>query len=458
MSGPPHAAVIDGSVALRDRRGMNACAAVLLLLGGAVPALAQSGVRLTRVPERVVLPAAAGENLVLEVEAPAAAEVWLARAADAADRVPLVATGGPTWQLNLADVRVLRLLAAGQDHGELFAFARCDGRTVASPAIGWARAAVTTKLGCLLVFTDGSRRQLAAEGEPWLDPAALERIEVRGAGAPQARVIAHAEHVVLPLVRMDDTFVLAMNDALRRDLARAGELGLEVQLGAAAQWLPFRIVPDRLAPEQPEFVVQQRHDAVIPGSRGWLEVRLDDITMGQVLLSVVDATGHTVVGPRSVHERDHVVLPFAGGDSVLVIDRLVNLLIGDDYAQLRVVEAAKFRPDPFAIFLQRIGAAEGVRFVREGVEWDSHSAEQFLRARLAAQRDPQLTLAGFVELAGRSSRTGEPYHVKRPDGEVVEAAVWFREVAAAVERDAAAAAKGAQGTGAPPAARPTGRQ
>ena len=68
--------------------------------------LAQSGLRLTRVPDRVVLPPPAGSNLLVEVEVtgkPSA--IWLARARDQIGGVKLTASGRGSYQINLADSR-----------------------------------------------------------------------------------------------------------------------------------------------------------------------------------------------------------------------------------------------------------------------------------------------------------------------------------------------------------------
>jgi hypothetical protein len=201
---------------------------------------------------------------------------------------------------------------------------------------------VTTPVQCFLVGTDGSRKRTRADEEPWLDPAALERIEVLGADRPQARVVAYIDQTVLPLARRPDdpAFVLALNDALRSDLYRAGDLGLEVRIGGEVQWFLCRVVPGTLEPDEPRFAVQQRRRAEVPGSRGFLTVLLDDITGGQVLLTVEDANGRTVVAQRSVGDGDAVPLNLAGGAFVLIVDRLVNRLIGDDHAELRVARAA----------------------------------------------------------------------------------------------------------------------
>src|SRR5688572_7551391 len=85
---------------------------------------------------------------------------------------------------------------------------------------------------------------------------------------------------------------------------------------------------------QPERVtIRQRQAKVIPGTDGKLHLRLDDITGGQVRVTV-ERDGEpraTVVGETSVKEGD--VLPIdAGGLRVeVIVVELVNAAMGDDY-------------------------------------------------------------------------------------------------------------------------------
>jgi hypothetical protein len=106
------------------------------------------------------------------------------------------------------------------------------------------------------------------------------------------------------------------------------------------------------------------------------------------------------------------------------LDHLVNRLVGNDHASFRIVDKKGFKPDEIAMFIRRIVDAK-VLFVREGEEYNSNLAQRFLRARYLNHRGPKWTAEQFVEAACKSSRTGEPYHVKLPDGKVVGAKEWF---------------------------------
>jgi hypothetical protein len=408
-----------------------------------VPAArAQDAIRIAAVPERIVLPAPAGSNLLLEVAATGTPEaVWLARDAEQTDRVPLQAVGDQRWQLNLADARVAALLRPDRADGTFHACARFGTKTVQSPPIAWSRAAVpAAQVRALVRLRDGGSRPATADTPRWFDPSATDRIEIHGADAPQARVVARAGTTDCPLVRPKDQqhWVLSLNDGLRASIQQAGTLDIEIRLGAETRSFPFLVVPDRLRAGDgpPEFTIMQRRRGFVPGSRDWLEVRIDDITMGQVLLEMVDAEGATVVAPRHVAERDFVEFALSGERYVLEVRKLVNLLINDDYAEFAVVQAPAFLPDRIAQLIRRVDAATSVTFLREDREYPSTAAAQLLRARLGSHRGPRPTVDQFIDdMASKSSRTGEPYHVRTKDGQVVKVADWLRQELRALEAE-----------------------
>lgn len=387
----------------------------------------QAGVRLIRVPDRVALPASPGENLIVEVEVLGLPDsVWLAMTAADLDRVPLESAGSNHFQINLRDDRVLSLLGADRDAGDLRVFARKDGMTRQSAKIAWVRSQPGKVVTCTIVGVDGKQRQSEAGSEPWLDPAKVERIEVRGLAMPQAKVVAVADGTTLPLTRsaVHRPFVLAMNDGVRKSIYQAADLGVDVQHGGKSWWFGFRIVPGQLEPEDPSFVVMQRRRVTLPGSNDWLRVHVGDITAGQALVSVTDALGRFVAHAQSLGEKDFLDIELANEQYVLVVDRLVNRLVGNDHASFRIVEKKRFKPDEIAMFIRRIVDAK-VLFVREGQDYNADLAQRFLRARYLNHRGPKWTLEQFVEAASKSSRNGEPYQVRLPDGTVVAAKEWF---------------------------------
>ncbi|MEW6743203.1 MAG: hypothetical protein AB1486_10640 [Planctomycetota bacterium] len=129
---------------------------------------------------------------------------------------------------------------------------------------------------------------------------------------------------------------LTVSHEMREAWDRNGSLGISCE---AEGEIELRWRPQRLAIEAGgmEFSLMQRASALVPGSRGWVEVFLDDITTGQVWLGIRTAEGELLAAPRSVTEGDEVAFRIGDEDYRILVDRLQNLLIGQDYAELRVM-------------------------------------------------------------------------------------------------------------------------
>jgi len=422
-----------------------ALSAVLTTAALLAPGLsAQNGLRLTRVPDRVVLPPPAGSNLLVEVVVtgkPSA--IWLARNRDQIGGVKLTSSGTGTYQINLAEPRVLRLLHAERAEGSFRVFARFGTEVMASAEIAWSRgSAPASHVKCFVIAVDGRKRQGTTEYVRWLDAREVERIEIHGTAAPQARAMARAGTTDLPLTwrQQDRQFVLEFHEGLRQSLHQAGALTIEVRVGNETTLFDYRVVPDRLQPvDEPGFLVMQRRTGEIPGSRGWLEVRIGDITMGRVRFLIKDAKGRTVVGPLLVGDRDHVEFALANANYVLVVDKLVNRLIGEDYAELSIRDAAKYEPDRIALLIRRVEATTDITFVREGVDYSSAIAAQLLRSRLASHRGDRPTPQEFAVMGGTSRTTGNAYLIRTADGKEVQAEAWLKQLLVEIERDRARA-------------------
>jgi len=413
------------------RRALAILLPVLACTPLATPLAAQAGLRIVQVPEQVRLPAP-GANLLLEVRVGAAPDaIWLAVDKAAQDRVPLVAVGDGHYQLNLGAPAVADLLPSGRDTGDLFVFAQLGTQRLQSPAIAWSRAVpAARRLRCIVRTKDAVAHRAAPDSTTWIDLPALERLEVEGIAERQSTAVARLAELDVPLVRQEatGTWTLDPTPSLRERLAASADFEIELRVGAATESFRFRCVPAQLdLPDgDAEFVVRQRKRALVPGSRGWLEVRLDDITGGQVLFELVTARGTTVVPAKFVHERDHVEFSLGDHHYVVVVRKLVNILIGDDHAEFVVQPAAAFQPDRIGLLLTAVQQSQDI-FLREGREYTGAEATKFLVAKLAAQRATNPTVDDFVDrLASQSSRTGDPYQVRRHDGETVTMRDWLR--------------------------------
>jgi len=401
----------------------------------------QVGVRLTRVPDRVVLPARAGENLIVEAEVLGSPDaVWLAVAAADVARVPLELAGKGRYQINLRDKRVLPLLPGDRDEGTLRVFASKANKTGKSTGISWVRGQPAKGVVCHIVTVAGKVIVCEPGRDPWLDPAQVERLEVRGMNRTQARVVAVADGTTMPFAmgKQRRPHVLLMNKGVRKSIHGSSEFGVHVQHGGRSWWFGFRVVPGSIDEWQEPVHIAQRKRVKLPGCNEWLTLQIGDVTKGTVWVNVVNAKNRTVVQPRLMGENDFAEIKLANKTQVLVLDRLVNRLVGDDSAMFRIVDKDKFKPDEVALLLRRIGTAK-VKYVREGQDHNADIAQQFLRVRLLNNRKAKWTPEQFIEAASKSSRTGDPYQIKLADGKVVPAKKWFTEQLLEIRREQQAA-------------------
>ena len=84
------------------------------------------------------------------------------------------------------------------------------------------------------------------------------------------------------------------------------------------------------------LTVTQRSSKDLPGSDGRISVHVDDITGGQVLLTIRDNGGRKVIDQQSVRVDDIVDFEADGRKYLLCVVRLANFLIGDDFVEFAV--------------------------------------------------------------------------------------------------------------------------
>lgn len=193
--------------------------------------------------------------------------------------------------------------------------------------------------------------------------------------------------------------------------------------------------PPVLPPEGVRVQLVQRDVAVLPG--GEWRLRLGDITRGQVYAAIEPVTGGAPSFESSVVAGGRYTFALDGAPVVLEVEQLVNYMIGNDFAVLRLrsgggasapVSAAPSAAVPAVTIdrlledLQRSGAV----FIREGEAFDATRAASHLRDKW--KRAPEITTPeDFIErIASRSSTTGRPYRVRLPDGTESEAGPWLR--------------------------------
>jgi hypothetical protein len=79
----------------------------------------------------------------------------------------------------------------------------------------------------------------------------------------------------------------------------------------------------------------------IAGLQG-AKIHLDDITHGQVVLSVLDEAGKALALPKSVRAGEVVSFKVKGATFYLRVARLKNKLLGGDYGEFEISSSDDF--------------------------------------------------------------------------------------------------------------------
>ncbi|NOX57476.1 MAG: DUF5329 domain-containing protein [Planctomycetes bacterium] len=182
--------------------------------------------------------------------------------------------------------------------------------------------------------------------------------------------------------------------------------------------------------------IYQRCFKPLPGSHGNLRLHIGDITAGQVLVSVHCANQNPLVDMASLREGDSVRLDLEEKDYVLVLDRLVNLLLGRDYAVFSLVSADAWEQSEIERLLTLVGESEHI-FLRTGDDTSGKRVDQelkgdvfstLLRQKLSFATPRVVSVNQFIEqIASRSWTSGKPYQVRLSNGDTVAAAIWLRQ-------------------------------
>lgn len=290
--------------------------------------------------------------------------------------------------------------------------------------------------------TGAERASTSTWLKEWHRPEEVDRIEVRyGERWPARSAKARAGRKSWPFVGAKDagSLELPLTPEVRKAWRDYGSLLVEAE-GARGRPVPtvLHARPEKLDIERyATFTIIQRRSKDVPGSRGYLNVRIGDITAGQVLVTVRRG-GETVIDATSVARGDVLQLKLGEADYTLRLASMVNLLIGDDFVTF-VVHESKFEPVWRKIdrLLAHVEKSE-LTFVRNGIDHTGAATAAHLRKKLAQAKPAVATIDDFIEkVASRSLVTGKPYRVKLPAGKTVEAAQWLREQAKKLDAKAA---------------------
>jgi len=211
--------------------------------------------------------------------------------------------------------------------------------------------------------------------------------------------------------------------------------------GDVIKSLPVRFAIARTLPEYFEFpydearlTIYQRTCKEIPSGHCELRVCLNDITAGQVGVRILGRKQDSVFEDRmvrlvdttSMREGDVLTLPLRHGELALRLDRLVNVLIGHDFAEFTVMPRPRLESQRIDALLEKIESSAAT-FVRNDREYTGAQFATHLRAKHRHLGPKNPTLEEFIDqVATRSTETGKPYRIKLPGGDVMDVGTWLR--------------------------------
>jgi hypothetical protein len=271
-------------------------------------------------------------------------------------------------------------------------------------------------------------------------PDDVTRIEARFEHVvPAPRAVATAGDAKWDFAGTDDAhkLVLVMTPAIRAAWRKAGRLDLHVGVVRAVPLASLSAPPDKLdIPEDATFVVHQRHEQPVPGSRRWLLLQLGDITRGQVRTTLT-AGSEDVFRRISVRRGESVHFRLGTTHYRLTLTRIQKHLIADDWARWTVSEMTPKEAAEMYDARARIAALlKGMEtwpleFERDGVARTAKEEAQFYRDVCPAEAPRIVSTEGFIrEVLARATRHGD-YRVKTPGGAVLDARQWLRTQLAA---------------------------
>ena len=194
-----------------------------------------------------------------------------------------------------------------------------------------------------------------------------------------------------------------------------------------------------------KMTVGQRSTNVVPGSDGALRLTIEDITRGQVIVSLVDKQGEAELAATSLKPGNSASFDLGAETYQLKLSELNNALIGDDSATFTISRSTDTglndgsantltEAEKIEQLLSAVETVKGDVFIRNGVEYSAKDAADHLRTKLQAAGDKIATTEQFIEsVASASSLSGEPYRVRLANGTEVLAADYLREKLAQLE-------------------------
>ena len=179
------------------------------------------------------------------------------------------------------------------------------------------------------------------------------------------------------------------------------------------------------------MLVKQRSTTNIPGSANEIAITVEDITRGQVVVSLIRKNNVALLGPLSMKQDDSAVFQFVDKNYSLKLAQLNNALVGDDVASFVISESGSIALTEHAKIERLISIVESmddISFVRNGTVHSAKDAADHLRQKLAAAQGRVTTALQFIdEVASASTITGKEYKIRLSDGRDISAGQFLRE-------------------------------
>lgn len=176
------------------------------------------------------------------------------------------------------------------------------------------------------------------------------------------------------------------------------------------------------------FDLRQRSGMQLPGGKDTPYLSIGDITRGQVLVTVQQYNGPTLLS-KSMKEDDSASFTYGLQTLHLKVAKLTNRLTGDDQAQLELSASAPLSQEArIDALIAHLEVLEGATFIRNGSPHTAKEAADHLRRKRDYVGDKITTAEQFIdELASKSSQSGEPYKIKLKDGSEVPAGEYLKQ-------------------------------
>ncbi len=191
-----------------------------------------------------------------------------------------------------------------------------------------------------------------------------------------------------------------------------------------------RVTAPQIAPLPLEMRVEQRTTTAVPGTDGHLRLTVDDITRGQVMVSLATDAGETVLATGSLKPSASAQFRYGDTPYELKLSKLENALAGKDYGTFVIgagAPASLSEEAKIERLIQAIAALQGATFVRNGADHTAQEAADHLRLKLRAKAAEITTAEMFIDLlASKSSMSGDAYLIRMADGSVVPCGEFLR--------------------------------